>query len=353
MKALKILRPGYMEIVEEEMPVLQSEDEVLIKIAYSGICKSDIELLEGTHPHLVNKNAALPLIPGHEWSGIVYQTGKNVSEFKPGDKVVGDVSLGCGCCEMCKEGHFNLCPTREVIGSYKNRQGSFAEYLRTHKRSIYKLPDGLSLRDAAAIEPAATAAYTARRSKVQYGDRVLVIGDGSIGLFCVQCAKAFGAAEVVLVGSWPEKLEIAKKTGADIGLSYRFDDVDTELTRYTDSKGLFDVVMETSGNASAIERAIRYVKPTGVIGMVSFYSDAMMVKLNDVIVKDAELHGILGSLNTFAPTLSSMAAGMIDPKPLITQDYDFKDVAQAFELFNSRDVMSIKILIKIYDGEDD
>ncbi len=351
MKALTILEVGKMEIQEIPMPELQSDDDVIVKVAYSGICHSDIELLKGSHPHLVNKNAHYPLIPGHEWSGVVHQVGKNVTEFKPGDRVVSDVTIGCGCCNNCKTGHYNLCPSREVIGSYKNRQGSFAEYIRSHRRSLYLVPPELSLREAAAIEPAATAVYTVQRGQVKFGDRVLVIGDGSIGLFAVQAAKAFGASKIALVGSWPEKLAIAKeKLGADIGLSYRYDDVDPALDEFCQGQ-LFDVVLETSGNKSALERAIKYVKPTGVISLVSFYSEPFEVNVNAIILKDAQLHGLLGSPNTFAPTLACMESGQITADTLITQNYDFANVAEAFALFTSRETMSVKIVVKIQDIE--
>lgn len=346
MKVLKIIEPNKMQIEEELLPELQSDDEVLVEVYYSGICRSDLELLHGAHPHLVNKNAFYPIIPGHEWSGVVYKVGKNVTEFKVGDSVVGDVSLGCGSCEMCKTGKFNLCPNREVIGSYRNRQGSFAQYIRTHKRSLYKVPEGLSLEQAATVEPAATAAYTVKKSKVKYGDKVLVMGDGPIGLFAVQAAKAFGAATVVLIGSWPEKINIALGNGADYGFSYRTGDSEERVNGVMQGE-LFDVVIETSGNNASINQAIKFVKPSGVVGMVSFYSGATDVNMNDIITKDAELQGVLASPNMFAPTLSIMKNGTINADALITHVIDFDEIEKAFEIAQSRDEMSVKIVVKV------
>lgn len=348
MKALKILEPNKMQIAEEALPELQSEDEVLVEVYYSGICRSDIELLHGTHPHLVNKNAFYPIIPGHEWSGVVCKAGNNVTEFKVGDSVVGDVSLGCGSCEMCKTGRFNLCPSREVIGSYRNRQGSFAQYIRTHKRSLYKVPEGLSLAQAATVEPAATAAYTVKKSKVKYGDKVLVMGDGPIGLFAVQAAKAFGASMVVLIGSWPEKIDIALDNGADYGFSYRTGDAEEKVTEVMLGE-LFDVVIETSGNNASINQAIKLVKPSGVVGMVSFYSGGIDVNMNDVITKDAELQGVLASPNMFAPTLAIMKNGTINADALITHVINFDEIEKAFEIAQSRSEMSVKIVVKLKD----
>jgi len=337
-----------MQIVEEPLPKLENDNEVLIEIHYSGICKSDLELLRGTHPHLVNKNAFYPIIPGHEWSGVIVQLGARVNEFKIGDRVVGDVSLGCGCCEMCKTGKFNLCPSREVIGSYRNRQGSFAEYLRTHKRSIYKVPEGLSMAAAATVEPAATAAYAVKRSKVKYGDKVLIIGDGPIGLFAVQAAKTVGASMVMLIGSWPEKIEIALEIGADYGFSYRTGDaVDKAKEVMGDTQ--FDVIIETSGNSSSINQAIKLIKPSGTIGMVSFYGGPVEINMNDVITKDAELQGILASPNMFAPTLLAMSTGKIKAEPLITHIVDFEEINKGFQIAENREELSVKILVKMKD----
>jgi 2-desacetyl-2-hydroxyethyl bacteriochlorophyllide A dehydrogenase len=346
MKVLKICEPGKLEIYDDYIPELQSEDEVLIEIYYSGICKSDLELLNGTHPHLVNKNAVFPIIPGHEWSGVIVKTGKNVVDFIVGDRVVGDVSLGCGCCEMCKTGHFNLCPSREVIGSYRNRQGSFAQYLRTHKRSIYKIPASITMQEAAAIEPAATASYAVKKSKVKFGDKVLIIGDGPIGLFMVQMAKSFGASLVALIGSWPEKLKIAENTGADFTVSYRGGDAVPQIRKFMKDK-TFDVIIDSSGNTNSINEAIDLIKPSGVIGLVSFYGKSVDINMNNIIVKDAEIQGILASPNMFLPTLEVMENKKIDAKPLITHIVDFKDIEKAFEIAQSRDEMSVKILVKI------
>jgi len=346
MKALKMTGPNKMIIDDVPIPELESEDEILVEVYYCGICKSDIELLHGTHPHMVNKNCFYPVIPGHEWSGVVVKAGKDVSEFVIGDRVVGDVSLGCGHCDMCKTGRFNLCPTRDVIGSFRNRQGAFAQYIRTHRRSLYKIPDKLTLKEAATIEPAATAAYATKKSKVKYGDRVLIMGDGSIGLFAIETCKAFGAGEIVLIGSWPEKLEVAKNIGADYAFSYRTGNAIGEVKTVMKDK-MFDVVIDCSGKTSSINQAIDLVKPGGVVGMVSFYDKSSEVKMNDIITKDAEIQGILASPNMFNGTLLNMANGLVDAKPLITQEFAFKDIENAFECMESRDEMSVKIVVNI------
>lgn len=201
---------------------------------------------------------------------------------------------------------------------------------------------------AATVEPAATAAYTVKRSKVKYGDKVLIIGDGPIGLFAVQAAKTVGASMVMLIGSWPEKIEIALEIGADYGFSYRTGDaVDKAKEVMGDTQ--FDVIIETSGNSSSINQAIKLIKPSGTIGMVSFYGGPVEINMNDVITKDAELQGILASPNMFAPTLLAMSTGKIKAEPLITHIVDFEEINKGFQIAENREELSVKILVKMKD----
>lgn len=208
MKAIRFMDPGVIEYSEIPQPEIR-DDEVLAQIAYAGFCATDIELLTGEMIHIKNGNTKYPIIPGHEWSGTVVAVGKNVRDFKAGDQVTSDVSLGCGECENCRQGHYNLCPNREVVGSYRNRQGVFAQYVAIPQRHLYHIPEGLSLEEAALAEPAATAMYAVTKAQIPPGAQVLVIGDGPIGQLAAQLANIAGASRVIMAGSWDEKLAIA------------------------------------------------------------------------------------------------------------------------------------------------
>ena len=122
MKAIRFMQPEVIEYSDIPAPQVK-DNEVLAKIAYAGFCATDIELLTGEMVHIKNGNTKYPIIPGHEWSGTIVEVGKNVRDFKVGARITSAVSLGCGECDECRKGHYNLCPNREVIGSYKNRQG--------------------------------------------------------------------------------------------------------------------------------------------------------------------------------------------------------------------------------------
>ena len=224
MKAIRFMDPGVIKYSEIPQPEIR-DDEVLAQIAYAGFCATDIELLTGEMIHIKNGNTKYPIIPGHEWSGTVVAVGKNVRDFKVGDRVTSDVSLGCGECENCRQGHYNLCPNREVVGSYRNRQGVFAQYVAIPQRHLYHIPEGLSLEEAALAEPAATAMYAVTKAQIPAGAQVLVIGDGPIGQLAAQLANIAGASRVIMAGSWDEKLAIARECGIHETINYHNEDV--------------------------------------------------------------------------------------------------------------------------------
>ena len=344
MKAIRFMAPETIEYGEVPQPIAK-DDEVLAEIAYAGFCATDIELLTGEMIHIKNGNTTYPLIPGHEWSGTVVAVGKNVRDFKIGDKVTSDVSLGCGTCDNCRKGHYNLCPNREVVGSFRNRQGVFAQYIAAPERHLYKIPASLSLEEAALAEPAATAMYAIEKARIPAGAQVLVIGDGPIGQLAAQLANLSGASRVILAGSWDSKLAVAKDCGIAHTINYHNEDIVTRSQELTD--GGPEIIIETSGSNAALDMAVRALKPTGRIVAVSWYSGAKVeVAMNTLIVKDGELIGSLASPNAFAPVLRYMAEGKLNVKPLITHVKALNEVEDVVKMVRAKKEMRIKVLLK-------
>lgn len=345
MKAIRFMKPETIELSDIPMPVC-GPDEVIAKIAYAGFCATDIELLTGEMVHIKNGNTKYPLVPGHEWSGTVVQVGSEVQGFQVGDPVTSDVSLGCGKCDFCRQGHYNLCPNREVVGSYRNRQGVFAEYVAIPQRHLYHIPAGVSLEEAALAEPAATAEYAVRRARIPAGAKVLVIGDGPIGQMAAQLANLQGASIVIMAGSWDEKLAIAKSCGIAETINYHKEDVPARAKELTGGEGP-DIVIETSGNNSALVQAVQALRPTGRIVAVSWYNgDSVPVAMNTVIVKDAELIGTLASPNSFTPVLEYMASGKLKVKPIITHVRPLEELPAVIDMIRAKKEMRIKVLLQ-------
>ena len=345
MKALIFTEPNKFSYDEVQTPSIKS-DEVLIRIKRVGICGSDLELLSGDMPHIKNGFTTYPLIPGHEWSGEIVKLGSGVKGFIVGDRVVGDVSIGCGCCDYCREGKFNLCPNRVVVGSYRNKDGAYAEYINMPYRHVYKIPDNISYEEAALIEPAATSYYGVQRGRVSFGETVLVIGDGSIGLLAAQCAKAAGASKVLLVGSWDEKLNIGKELGASDTFNYHNGSISSWVKSITAGVGV-DVVIESSGSTSTVDECLYSLKPGGRIVLLSLYRKySFETRINDIVIKDCDVIGVLASRNTFRPTLAMMGNGTIKAKPLITHQFKLKDFSEALKVITDRTECRIKILLE-------
>lgn len=273
-----------------------------------------------------------------------WQLAKNVRDFKVGDRVTSDVSLGCGECENCRQGHYNLCPNREVVGSYRNRQGVFAQYVAAPQRHLYKIPENLSLEEAALAEPAATAMYAVTKAQIPAGAQVLVIGDGPIG----QLAHSLPILRVPAGSSWQaagdEKLAIAKECGIHDTINYH-----KEV--WYSGKGLTEggpeIVIETSGSNAALNMAVQALKPTGRIVAVSWYNGANVdVAMNTLIVKDAALIGSLASPNSFTPVLRYMAEGKLKVKPLITHVKPLEEFQDVIGMIRAKKEMRIKILFQ-------
>lgn len=344
MKAIRFMQPEVIEYSEIPDPQMK-DNEVLAEIAYAGFCATDIELLTGEMVHIKNGNTTYPIIPGHEWSGTIVKVGEDVRDFKVGDRITSDVSLGCGECDACRKGHYNLCPNREVIGSYRNRQGVFAQYVAVPQRHVYKIPEGLSMEEAALAEPAATAMYAVSKARIPAGAQVLVIGDGPIGQLAAQLANIAGASKVIMAGSWDEKLAIAKECGISETINYHKEDVAERARELTD--GGPEIIIETSGNNSALGSAVQALKPTGRIVAVSWYNGPVVeVAMNTVIVKDAELIGSLASPNSFGPVLRYMAEGKLKVKPLITHVKPLEELEDVVKMVRAKKEMRIKILLK-------
>lgn len=344
MKAIRFMEPEVIEYSEIPTPA-PKPGEVLAEISCAGFCATDIELLTGEMVHIKNGNTTYPIIPGHEWSGTIVQVGEGVRDLAVGDRITSDVSLGCGECDECRKGHYNLCPNREVIGSYRNRQGVFAQYVAVPQRHVYKIPNGLSMEEAALAEPAATAAYAVTKARIPAGAEVLVIGDGPIGQLAAQLANIQGASKVLMAGSWDEKLAIAKKCGVVETINYHREGV-AERARELTSGGP-EIIIETSGSNSALNTAVQALKPTGRIVAVSWYNGQTVdVPMNTLIVKDAELVGSLASPNSFEPVLRYMAEGKLNVKPLITHVRPLAELEDVVKMVRAKKEMRIKILLK-------
>lgn len=332
MKAFRVNAPLKMDLENIPIPKL-NDDGVLVRVKAAGICTTDIELYDGSMPYYREGLSKMPITIGHEWSGYVAAMGKNVTGFNVGDLVVGDISIGCGKCENCLKGLYHLCTDRTELGVIRY-DGCMAEYLKTEGKNLYKVPEGITPEEAAVTEPAATALYGVRKTSLNPGDRVAVIGDGSIGLLAAQIANYSGASKVCVVAR--KDIHRKKIEGWKIAL-VNSSEGNLKLNVEKALDGQVDVVFEATGNPDAYSDAIELVRPGGKICAMSITGkEKIPVDLDYVVTRDITIVGMLASPNSFIPALAMIAAGKIDVAACISHKFKFEETVEALEFVRTK-----------------
>ena len=343
MKSFRVVAPLKMEMQELDIPRLEP-NEVLVRVAVTGVCTTDVELYDGSMSYYRDGLSKMPLTPGHEWVGAVAELGSDVRGFEVGDLVVGDISIGCGKCKNCKKGNYHLCSNRTELGVIR-RDGSMADYLKTEGKNLYPVPAGVTAEQAALTEPLATVLYAVRRTGIGPGDNVVVFGDGPIGLLNAQLAACCGAGKVAVVSrKETHRALVEEKWGLRMFNARECDVIPAIRGWFGD---LADVVFEDTGNAEVINTAILMTAPGGRICAVSLTGkDTTPIKLEYITSRDITLYGTLASPNSFAPALNLMASGKIDVESCISHRFPFSRTPEALEFARtSHGQGRIKVLI--------
>ena len=245
MKAGVVHAKNDIRYEEIEKPVPKA-GQVLIKVKYTGICGSDVPRVNGDACHF------FPNVLGHEFSGVVEELGENVSSLKVGDRVAGVPLVPCMKCEDCQKGNYSLCKHYSFIGS--RQFGSFAEYVVVPEKNAVKFDDSISFEQGAFFEPATVALHGLLRNNYQGGHTVAILGGGTIGMMTMQWAKIYGAAKVAVFDIVEERLELAKRLGADYAVNTLNSDFKDQVKEITAGRG-FDYVYETAGNTITMKMA--------------------------------------------------------------------------------------------------
>lgn len=328
MKALVKTAPGYNQMVLKEIPQPKPEkDQVLIKVAYTGICGTDVHGFKGEYDRLKT-----PLVLGHEFSGVVAEVGSEVTKVKVGDEVTSETTFStCGSCEPCQNKEYNLCLKRQGLGSQVN--GSFAEYVLTREESVHLLDGKISLMEASITEPIACGVHASmEKTQVGAGDTVVVIGPGPIGLCLTQVLKGIGA-KVIMVGITrdKERLETARSLGADAIVDSQAENA-AEVIQEMTGVGA-DYCFECSGAAPAVKNAFDYLRQKGtLVQMGVFAKNENLLDLNSIVQREMNIVGSRSQKpSTWQLTLDLMKKGSIDARRLITKVYPLTEWEQAFE----------------------
>jgi L-iditol 2-dehydrogenase len=325
--------------IQEAPPPDAGPGEVLLAPERVGICGSDVHAWLGLHPFITP-----PVVPGHEFSATVCDAPER-SGFARGDRVTVEPNLVCGKCIHCREGRYNICDTLRVIGC--QTPGAMADYLTVPVEKIIPLPDSVHFEDACLIEPLAVGIHALKRARFQPGDSVLILGVGTIGLMCLQAARAMGAGAVVATDLQDWRLEMATKLGASDTL--RADDADlrSAIRRVMGPDGA-DIILECVGYPPAMRAAVEVSRKGGRIVVVGVHGEP--VDLNVGLIQDWELD-VYGSLmytrDDFEAALSLISRDQVQTQPFITHRFPLEQAALAYETLDDPGAHALKVLIEV------
>ena len=323
---------GIKDIRCEELPIPNcGEKDVLIKVAYAGICGSDL--------HIYKKGMFIQNIPetmGHEFSGTVVKTGSKVHSLQAGDRVTANPMVTCGNCIACRTGHRGSCETLGFIGEV--RPGCFAEYIALPQEDVIKAPPDIDLKKLALAEPLAVALNICRQAKPAPTDKVLIVGPGPIGLLTALALKnVCGLENPTILGRSPARLSIAKALGM-------------KTTTQLGEDSYFDLIIEAAGNETALSTALAHALPGGKICVVSIFEDDFIFDINTIVAKQLSIIGCnVYETRHIRESAKLLADGIIDPSPLVTDTYDLADCRDAFAALCSKDKKACKILFQMED----
>lgn len=327
MKAVRFWGAGDVRLEEINEPDI-NEDEVLIKIAYAGICGSDL--------HIVRKGMFIdnpPQVMGHEFAGIVIKTGKEVKALKVGVQVTGDPRVFCTNCEWCAAGKGNLCSELGFIGEVQ--PGSFAEYMVLKADKVIPLPKGVDLIFGSMAEPVAVGLALAEKAAFDKDKSIGIIGAGPIGLIIALLAKEIYKVEEVFVVDIAEaRLDLARK----IGLNAAF--------REKPSSCQVDTVVEAAGSGVALKEAFDWVKAEGFVVIAGIYEDNVEFNPNPIVAKEIKVTGLHGYQKYHIEcALQLMAEGKLKKLAELVTVMPLNKALEAFDLLLAKEKMLAKILL--------
>ncbi|QNK40865.1 zinc-binding dehydrogenase [Caproicibacter fermentans] len=329
MKAVVKSSTGYDNMIYEEIPEPEATgDLVKIKVAYSGICGTDLHAFKGTY-----SSTKPPVVLGHEFSGIVTAVGPEVKKIKVGNRVTSETTFStCGHCSYCLSGDYNLCSHRRGIGTQIN--GSMAEYVVSREESIHIVPEGVSLLSAALTEPLACGVHAGiEKGDVQKGDVVCIFGVGAIGQMVAQVCKARGATAVVAgLSSDRERFQIALDNGADRAVDQMKEDLAQVIGQMTGGEGA-DISFECSGAVPAANKALEITRRKGkVIQMGVFPQSKEQIWTDLILHKEINYVGSRSQKpSSWRTSIQLLAAHTVVPEKIVTKIVTLENWREGFE----------------------
>ncbi len=332
-RAIVVERPGEHRLVNREVPA-PGPGEVVVRVAAVGVCMSDREVYDG---HRDAAYVRYPVTPGHEWSGTVEAVGEGVDPALVGRKTVAEGFRACGTCERCREGQTSLCTSGYAETGF-TEPGAFADHVTVPARLLHPLNEDADLRAAALLEPAAVIAAAVRAGAPRAGERIAVVGAGTLGLLAVQLLAAHSPAELTVIDPRAGRGEQALRFGAT---GTRSPQEGAALA------GHFDLVVETAGAPSTANDACLLARRGGRVVLTGMFTegaagiDPVRLSLNQLTVRS-----VFGAPSSaWSDAVRAFGLGLLDPAPLITHEFPLERFGDAVALVGSGDPKAGKVLV--------
>ncbi|MFF1923786.1 zinc-binding dehydrogenase [Streptomyces sp. NPDC058221] len=333
-RAITIDRPGRHRLTEGPVPE-PGPGEVRVRVAAAGICMSDREVYDG---HRDPRYVRYPVVPGHEWAGVVEAVGAGVDPALAGRRTVAEGFRSCGSCDRCRDGETSLC-TAGYDETGFTRPGAFADHVVVPARLLHPLADDADLRAAALLEPAAVVASAVRAGAPEPGERIAVVGAGTLGLLAVQLLAAVSPGELTVIDPRDERAGRASAFGASEALTPE---------EAAETRGRYDLVVETAGAPATAADSCLLARRGGRVVLTGMFSpgatgiDPVHLSLSQLTVRS-----VFGASSaSWSYAVRAFTAGLLDPAALITHEFPLERFAEAVALVGGGGQGTGKVLMR-------
>lgn len=339
MKAVQVVSPNELRVIDVDKPVIDQENNVLVRMTAAGICGSDVGIYHGT-----NAAATYPRIIGHEMVGVVEEAAGDAAGLKPGDRVIINQVTSCGHCYPCSKGRGNVCDNLKVRGVHID--GGYREYIAVPARDCYLLPDSISDQDAVMIEPTTIAIQSCTRAELEQEDMLLLYGAGALGSSILRIARQL-CGHIIVADIMDDKLEEARQVGAKYTINARTEDFQAKVLEYTKGRGA-----TVSIDAACVKDSLlMLLQATGNAGrVITMGFSTAPTEVNQFLItsKELDVRGSRLQNKMFGRAIEMIKAGTLDLTGSISHTFPLAEAQKAFDFVDSRDP-SIRKIVFTFD----
>lgn len=336
MKAVQIVKPGELKVIEIEKPVLDEENNVIVKMTAAGICGSDVGIYHGT-----NAAATYPRIIGHEMVGVVAETGPSVEKLKVGDRVIVNQVTSCGHCYPCRKGRGNVCDHLKVRGVHID--GGYREFIAVPEADCYILPESISDRDAVMIEPTTIAIQSCTRAELEKDDMLLIYGSGALGSSILKIARQI-CDHIIVADIQDDKLETAKANGAKYTINVLNEDLVEKVKEYTHMHGA-TVSIDAVCNKESLIRLLNATGNAGKVITMGFSTAPTEINQFAITAKELDVRGSRLQNKMFGKAIDMIHEGRLDLTGSVSHTFPLTKAQEAFDFVDSHDPSIRKIIL--------